>query len=497
MNLTLLRGRVVAAALMILTIAAISLAAIVHAWSEPTAAPPDGNVAAPINVGSIAQVKNGGLGVNTLTVFGNSLFGGSTGSNAYLNFGTTSGEGGYGIRDNNGTIEFKDKDGNWSSIQNTLYTLCGGDCGGGSGSGGWAISGNDIYNSNSGKVGIGTNSPDNTLDVNGTIIVGNRNGCSGDCQRITFRDLSGNADAQIFEGVNNNLGLSAGSGGFIKFVDPTETTAWVKISSAGMSIGMPYTVPDPTEALDVYGHAAIMNNGHLYFRNVSGVIDGNIFENSLNNLVISAGSSNHLYVYNKAATSMWADFNNGNLTVSGTLYPSSISVPNTQRVWFQNSGGSNDGAIWEGASGNLAIRAGGGGQIKFASNSDVTWAWVDSAGTHNSSDARLKKNIEPLASSSGLSAVEALRPVTFNWVDPASGTAQQTGLIAQEVQKVLPGVVDVGEATAQTPDGTLSINYNAIVPSLIKAIQEQQAQIEKQQQEISDLKAQIAGLRNP
>ena len=65
---------------------------LVAAWTGPTQAPPDGNVAAPINVGTTGQVKNGGLGVNTLTVFGNSLFGGSTGSNAYLNFGATAGK---------------------------------------------------------------------------------------------------------------------------------------------------------------------------------------------------------------------------------------------------------------------------------------------------------------------------------------------------------------------------------------------------------------------
>jgi hypothetical protein len=490
-----MRGVVLAVSFFILGTISIGVA---YAWTGPTAAPPGNNVPAPINVGSTDQVKNGGLGLNSLAVFGNSLLGGSYGSNAYLNFGETSGSSGYGIRDNAGTLEFKNDGGSWDSLQNIVYDLSGG----GGGSGSWASSGSNIYNSNSGNVGINTSSPDETLDVNGTLIVGNRNGCSGDCQRITFRDLSGNPDAQVFEGVNNNLGLSAGSGGFIKFVDPTETTPWVKISSAGMSIGMPYVVPDPTETLDVYGHAAIMNYGHLYFRDVSGVIDGNIFENTSNSLILSAGSSNHLYVYNKAATSMWADFNNGNLTLSGTLYPSSVSVPNTQRVWFQNSGGSNDGAIWEGASGNLAVRAGGGGKINFASNSDVPWAYVDSAGVHNSSDARLKKNIEPIASSSGLSAVEALRPVTFNWVDPASGTAQQTGFIAQEVQKVLPNVVSVGDATPLTPDGTLSINYNAMIPSLVKSIQEQQAQIkdqqaqiEQQQQEISDLKSQVAALQ--
>ena len=90
---------------------------------RPHAKLPNGNVAAPINVGSIAQVKNGGLGVNTLAVFGNSLFGGSTGSNAYLNFGATAGSNGYGIRDNAGVLEFKNSGGSWASIQSTVYNL--------------------------------------------------------------------------------------------------------------------------------------------------------------------------------------------------------------------------------------------------------------------------------------------------------------------------------------------------------------------------------------
>jgi hypothetical protein len=106
--------------------------AVAYAWSGPTAAPPNGNVAAPINVGSTDQVKSGGLGVNSLAVFGNSLLGGSAGSNSYLNFGVTSGESGYGMRDNDGTLEFKNDGGTWQSIQNILYALCGGECGGGS-----------------------------------------------------------------------------------------------------------------------------------------------------------------------------------------------------------------------------------------------------------------------------------------------------------------------------------------------------------------------------
>ena len=44
------------------------------AWSGPTANPPSGGIPTPVNVSSINQVKNGGLGVNALSVFGDGLF---------------------------------------------------------------------------------------------------------------------------------------------------------------------------------------------------------------------------------------------------------------------------------------------------------------------------------------------------------------------------------------------------------------------------------------
>ena len=99
---------------------------VAYAWSEPTGNPTTGDVDAPINVGPVDQVKDGGIGVNSLAVFGNSLFGGAAGSNAYLNFGATSGQSGYGIRDNDGILEFKNDGGSWESMQNVVYDLTGG-----------------------------------------------------------------------------------------------------------------------------------------------------------------------------------------------------------------------------------------------------------------------------------------------------------------------------------------------------------------------------------
>lgn len=51
---------------------------VVNAWNGPTVAPPGGNVAAPINVSSVEQIKTGKLGVGGLASFGQGLFSTST-----------------------------------------------------------------------------------------------------------------------------------------------------------------------------------------------------------------------------------------------------------------------------------------------------------------------------------------------------------------------------------------------------------------------------------
>jgi endosialidase-like protein len=136
-------------------LALVFLAQIAMSWTGPTAAPPNNNVAAPINVGSVDQTKDGVLGVNGLAVFGTTLL---AGADRYLNWGATAGLNGYGLRDNGGTIEYKNNGGNWTSLNTQL---------------GWIISGNDVYNTNSGSLGVGAPPNGNALlEVRGGISVG-------------------------------------------------------------------------------------------------------------------------------------------------------------------------------------------------------------------------------------------------------------------------------------------------------------------------------------
>lgn len=109
---------------------------------------------------------------------------------------------------------------------------------------------------------------------------------------------------------------------------------------------------------------------------------------------------------------------------------------------------------------------------------------VHVVGMVSTSDARLKQDVASLGY--GLREVLQLRPVTFNWKDKPE-TGRQLGLIAQEVEIVLPELV----TTEKDAEQTKGLNYIGLVPVTIKAIQQQQAQIEDQQKRISEEQEQI------
>ena len=121
-------------------------------------------------------------------------------------------------------------------------------------------------------------------------------------------------------------------------------------------------------------------------------------------------------------------------------------------------------------------------------------------GTINTSDISTKKNIQNL--SYGLDKLMQLRPVSFEWKkDDGSGT--KLGLIAQELQQVIPEVVrdwdweeDEQGNRKKVTSPILGVYYSDLIPVLIKATQEQQEVIVNQNSEIELLKNQLQMLIN-
>ncbi len=88
------------------------------------------------------------------------------------------------------------------------------------------------------------------------------------------------------------------------------------------------------------------------------------------------------------------------------------------------------------------------------------------------SDKRVKKDIETIPNA--LDKVSKLRGVTFKRTDEGSSDKVHMGVIAQEVQEVVPEVV-----TARESDGHLSVAYANMVGLLIESVKDLKAEIEE------------------
>lgn len=169
-------------------------------------APPPCNANAPINVGSSAQTKLGALNIsNNLGAYSVWL---TASGGSYISFGGVPWASGYGIRDNAGTMEYKNSAGAWAPFS--------------SGTGPWTTSGTNIYNTNTGNVGIGTVSPAQKLHVNGSLRLSDYGGIA---------TIDGNGRISIYSSAFTNTYLQSeaasrltlSTSGFQFFTAPTGT----------------------------------------------------------------------------------------------------------------------------------------------------------------------------------------------------------------------------------------------------------------------------------
>lgn len=131
--------------------------------------------------------------------------------------------------------------------------------------------------------------------------------------------------------------------------------------------------------------------------------------------------------------------------------------------------------------GNGRFRSVGSGA--FNSTLNIT---SDGTLTTSSSDLRLKENITSIENP--LQRVLDLRGISFNWKNDKK-KEKRIGVVAQEVEKVLPELVYMNEV-----DGYKGVRYQELSALLIEAVKEQQQIIENQQDRISELEKMSARL---
>jgi hypothetical protein len=98
------------------------------------------------------------------------------------------------------------------------------------------------------------------------------------------------------------------------------------------------------------------------------------------------------------------------------------------------------------------------------------------------SDSRLKENVKPI--SNPLDKVNQIGGYEYDWI-PMEGIHENeghdVGVIAQEIEKVLPEIVTRRE------NGYLAVKYDRIVALLIECVKEQQIQIDELKEKLNNI----------
>ena len=113
--------------------------------------------------------------------------------------------------------------------------------------------------------------------------------------------------------------------------------------------------------------------------------------------------------------------------------------------------------------------------------------------TNCTSDARLKKDIQPI--SGALEKLALIEGVTFHWKDPKKAGPERLGVIAQDVEKVFPqAVTTISDTTL--PGGTAkAVDYAVLVAPLIEAVKELKARNEALQADVEAIQADFAAYK--
>jgi hypothetical protein len=117
------------------------------------------------------------------------------------------------------------------------------------------------------------------------------------------------------------------------------------------------------------------------------------------------------------------------------------------------------------------------GSNTFTGNQTISGSLyvTDDVVAYATSDERLKENIQPITNA--LSKVENISGNEYDWKEGFENIhtkkGNDVGVIAQEIQKILP------QAVIERDNGYLGVNYEKIIPLLIESIKELSAKIDR------------------
>lgn len=405
----------------------------------------------------------------------------------------------------------------------------------------WKTNGANVYNKNTGFVGIGTITPIEKLHVIGNAIF-YTNGAASAINPLQIQTGQATTDKRLYVQTGAIELQSNETNATLPVFKINSSGTYRLVALANGNVGIGTTTP--TDKLSVYNSKVAtatatpeaINLGGTFSNSAGNNLKLKLFDDGANigGLGISAGqmyykvwATNADHVYYAGASEVMRIKGTGNVGIGTTTPTSKLDVNGESSLRgvvstginlevallgtgnrnsfidfhsqdgvdynariLRNPGVNGDFLFPNRGTGNIKIDAenvageelvinGISGNVGIGTNAPAQKLHVLgnilASGTITPSDKRLKSNIKDVTY--GLTDLLKLKAVSytkkFSLEKNETGEVKEIGFIAQDLQKVLPELV-----TENGADKLLAVNYTSIIPILVKAIQEQQKEIE-------------------
>jgi hypothetical protein len=361
-----------------------------------------------------------------------------------------------------------------------------------------ASSPNHFWDATNNRLGIGTSTPSEKLEVYGNATATSNftglkltNSADGGLKILFTNSVSAEL-ASIVAGVTS-AGAGTNDGNLIfSTADNAVSSERIRINSTGnLGIGVtPSAWATVGPVIEFTGGGFIGSQGSVN----TFYVGSNNYYNGTNFIYKQNGFANAFQVGAGTGGFIWQTAPSG--TAGGTIsFTTAMALTSTGRLELKTEGlvCQKGASATVGGGSFFAVQqtAAGGGerwilqQLNTAYGLDY-WAYngsgwtvianLSSAGVWYSigggtSDRRTKQNIEYI-NTSGIDAISLLKPVKFEFIKCPEKTRR--GFIAQDVLEVIPDLV-LGDGELE--DGTYGLDYDGILALAVKAIQEMNTKI--------------------
>ena len=227
---------------------------------------------------------------------------------------------------------------------------------------------------------------------------------------------------------------------------------------------------------DTSSQSSVNNSGRTFIQDITLDTYGHI-----TGIVSATDADTYTGTVTSVATS--GGLTGGTITSTGTISISSDARPNANQ-YFGNSGG--EYIYFDNSNALMRFYMNSSERIRLYNDGTTHFYGDVIAYSSTLSDARLKDNVVTIENA--LDKVKRLRGVEYDWNSGSRKGQHDIGVIAQEVEEVLPEIVREQEMPFIDENVYKTVDYEKMVGVLIEAMKEQQGQIEALRAEVDALK---------